>query len=125
MADHRASDAGALRGKLRRRVFVLAGVQVALLGAALHASAAAAPETYFVVIEQMQFNPPALTVRRGSRIVWVNKDLFPHTASATSKAFDSGNIAPNASWSYVARQPGSYPYLCKLHPTMHGTLTVG
>lgn len=104
---------------------MLAGVQVALLGAALHASAAAAPETYFVVIEQMQFNPPALTVHRGSRVVWVNKDLFPHTTSATSKAFDSGNIAPNASWSYVARRPGSYSYLCNLHPTMHGTLTVG
>src|SRR5258708_1422987 len=58
--------------------------------------------TYVVVIEQMRFDPPVLTVRRGDRVVWVNKDLFPHTASANSKTFDSSSIAPNASWSYVA-----------------------
>jgi plastocyanin len=83
-----------------------------------------ASRTYVVVIEQMRFNPPALTVRRGDRVVWVNKDLFPHTASANSKAFDSNGIAPNASWSYVAGLPGNYPYLCSLHPSMHGALTV-
>jgi plastocyanin len=80
--------------------------------------------TYVVVIEQMRFNPPALTVRRGDRVVWVNKDLFPHTASANSKTFDSSGIAPNASWSYVAGRAGNYPYMCSLHPSMHGTLTV-
>ena len=84
----------------------------------------AAGTTYQIVIEQMRFNPPVLTVHRGDRVVWVNKDLFPHTASAISKAFDSHEILPNASWSYVARQTGSYPYLCTLHTTMRGTLIV-
>ncbi|WP_243751096.1 cupredoxin family copper-binding protein [Paraburkholderia sp. BL10I2N1] len=91
---------------------------------ALAGSSDAAAGTYLVVIEQMRFDPPALTVQHGDRVVWVNKDLFPHTASATSKAFDSHSIAPNASWSYVAGRPGSYPYRCEFHPTMHGTLTV-
>jgi plastocyanin len=81
-------------------------------------------KTYLIVIEQMRFNPPVLTVHRGDHVVWVNRDLFPHTASAMSKAFDSRAISPNASWSYVARQTGSYPYLCTLHSTMHGTLIV-
>jgi plastocyanin len=84
----------------------------------------AAAKTYVIVIEQMRFNPPVLTVHRGDRVVWVNKDLFPHTATAMSKAFDSHEISPNASWSYMARQTGSYPYLCTLHTTMRGTLTV-
>nr|WP_328807406.1 cupredoxin family copper-binding protein [Paraburkholderia elongata] len=84
----------------------------------------AAAKTYVIVIEQMRFNPPALTVHRGDRVVWVNKDLFPHTATAMSKTFDSHEISPNASWSYVARQSGSYPYLCTLHTTMRGTLIV-
>jgi plastocyanin len=96
----------------------------AALGLALPASDAAAPVTHYVVIEQMRFNPPTLTVQRGDRVEWVNKDLFAHTASSTSKTFDSGGIAPNASWSYVAGQPGSYPYLCNFHPTMRGTLNV-
>ncbi|CAE6775481.1 Amicyanin [Paraburkholderia domus] len=84
----------------------------------------AAGTTYQIVIEQMRFNPPVLTVHRGDRVVWVNKDMFPHTATGMSKAFDSREIAPNASWSYVARQTGSYPYMCTLHATMRGTLIV-
>lgn len=83
-----------------------------------------APADHVIVIEQMRFNPPTLTVRRGDRVTWVNKDLFPHTASATSKAFDSRSIAPSGSWTYVAGRPGSYPYTCSFHATMTGTLTV-
>jgi plastocyanin len=84
----------------------------------------ASPETHVVLIEQMRFNPPDLIVHRGDRVVWVNKDLFPHTATATSTAFDSRSIAPDASWPYLANRLGRYPYACTFHPTMRGTLTV-
>ena len=77
-----------------------------------------------VVIENMQYNPPELRVRRGERIVWVNKDLFPHTVTATSHAFDSGSIAASSSWTYVAGQAGEYAYGCTFHPTMKGILKV-
>jgi plastocyanin len=98
-------------------------VLVCLMGAlVLHVDAMAA--TYVVVIEQMRFNPAALTVARGDRVVWINKDLFPHTATADAKAFDSHDIAPDASWSYVARNQGRYAYSCTLHPTMHAVLNV-
>lgn len=81
-------------------------------------------KTYEVVIEAMRFDPPTLTVHPGDRIVWINRDLFAHTASSATHAFDSHNIAPQASWSYVVREAGRYPYTCTLHPTMHGTLIV-
>ena len=84
----------------------------------------AAPKTYVVTIENMRFSPDALTVQRGDRVVWVNKDLFPHTATALTKAFDSRSIEPNASWTYVARKPGQYAYVCTLHPTMKARFTV-
>ncbi|MFM0323334.1 cupredoxin domain-containing protein [Caballeronia glebae] len=91
-------------------------------GLVLHAEAGAA--TYVVVIEQMRFEPPVLNVARGDRVVWLNKDLFPHTATADKRAFDSHDISPDASWSYVARESGSYAYSCTLHPTMHAVLNV-
>ena len=72
----------------------------------------------------MQFNPGQLTVQRGDRIVWANKDLFPHTATASNKAFDSGSIEAGASWTYVAAKPGDYPYGCSFHPTMKATIKV-
>lgn len=93
----------------------------AVLGACLAFPAGAA--TFTVTIEAMLFAPPSLTVRRGDTVVWVNKDLVPHTATA-AKAFDSGNIAPDKQWSYVARKPGRQAYVCTLHPTMKATLIV-
>lgn len=87
-------------------------------------SAQARAETKVVTIENMQFNPPTLTVHRGDRVTWRNNDLFFHTATADTKTFDSGNIAANGSWSYDASKKGRYPYGCSLHPTMHGVLIV-
>ena len=96
----------------------------ALLALGLMGSAAGGPQvSHTVTIENMQFNPPDLTVHRGDRVVWINKDLFPHTATS-QKNFDSGSIAADASWSYVAAKSGEYPYGCTFHPTMKAKLTV-
>lgn len=72
----------------------------------------------------MKFDPAVLIVKRGSRVVWINKDLFAHTATATEKTFDSGTIEVDASWSYMVSQPGDYAYFCAFHPTMKGRLIV-
>ena len=115
-------------GRRQRMARVCAMVLVGLLltsGAVSRMqNANAAPKTHVVTIENMRFSPDALTVQRGDRVVWINKDLFAHTATAVSKAFDSHNIEPNASWTYVARNPGEYAYVCALHPTMKARLTV-
>jgi plastocyanin len=83
-----------------------------------------APAAHTVVIENMQYSPAQLRVHRGERIVWVNKDLFPHTVTAAAHAFDSGNIAANSTWAYVAGKAGEYAYGCTFHPTMKGTIEV-
>jgi plastocyanin len=93
-------------------------------GVASATSTTSAPKSYVITIENMQFNPPQITVHRGDRVVWVNKDFFAHTATADAKAFDSLAIAPNASWTYVAHRVGDYSYKCTFHPTMRGMLTV-
>lgn len=80
--------------------------------------------TRVLTIENLQFKPATLTVQRGDRVVWVNKDLFPHTVTATNKAFDSGSIAPGDSWAYVAVRATAFSYGCTFHPTMKGLLKV-
>lgn len=82
------------------------------------------PVTHTVTLENVRFNPDQLTVKRGDRVVWVNKDLFPHTVTADGKAFDSGNIPVETSWTYLAAAPGRYTYTCTYHPGMKGTLIV-
>lgn len=72
----------------------------------------------------MRFDPQVVVVHRGDRITWINKDPFPHTVTATGGKFDSHPIAPDGSWTYVARNAGKYDYLCTLHVTMKGTVVV-
>jgi plastocyanin len=84
----------------------------------------AVTRTHTVTIENVQYNPARLTVRRGERIVWVNKDLFPHTVTATDRAFDSGSIDVSRSWTFTAHKPGTFRYSCTFHPTMQGTIEV-
>src|SRR5215208_3718672 len=84
---------------------------------------AAAAKTHTVVMDGTRFIPETLTVKRGDRVVWVNKDPFPHTATAGA-TFDSKSLAAGDSWSYVARKSGKFPYVCTLHPGMRGTLVV-
>ncbi len=95
-----------------------------LLQAGAGTEALAAPTTHTVVIADMKFAPETLTVKPGDSIVWVNKDFFPHTATAQDKSFDSGDIATNESWKYVATKKGAFSYICTLHPTMKATLIV-
>jgi plastocyanin len=101
------------------RLAATAGLCTLLTGPAV----AGPVKTYTITIEAMQFHPRELTVHRGEHIVWVNQDLFPHTVTAAN-AFDSGGIAANASWTYVAAGSGEFAYHCTFHPTMTGKITV-
>ena len=103
-------------------LLALAGLREDVRGAA--SDAYAKPAVHVVTIEGMQFEPAALTVRRGDRITWVNKDLFPHTATGPNGTFDSTSIAASGSWSFVAAESGTLAYTCAFHPTMKATLTV-
>ena len=109
---------------MRFAAYALATLGALGSSAAIFPAPARQPTLHTVTIEGLQFNPATLTVHRGDRIVWVNKDPLPHTVTAASKVFDSGSIAANASWSYIAKTAGEYAYGCTFHPTMKAKVTV-
>ena len=80
-------------------------------------------ETHVVTMEGMKVDPAVVTVKPGDKVEWRNKDLVPHTATA-SKLFDSGQIDPGKSWSWTAKAPGHHVYVCTYHPGMQGTVIV-
>jgi plastocyanin len=84
----------------------------------------AGAKSYVVTMQIVGFDPPVLSVKSGDRVTWVNKDLFPHTATADDKAFDSHSVAPSGTWTLVAGKPGTYTYACTFHPTMKATIKV-
>jgi len=107
------------------RRLLLAGGAL-LLGALLGApqTAHAAPVTHTITIEGMQFSPATLEVRVGDTVVWQNKDIVPHNATATNRSFESPELASGASWQFKAERKGSFSYFCTLHPPMQATLVV-
>jgi len=87
-------------------------------------AAAGKPMTHTVIIDASRFEPETLSVMVGDTVVWVNKDLVAHTATAKRGAFDSGLIAPGKSWKYKLKRAGEFAYTCTYHSTMDGTLRV-
>lgn len=96
----------------------------ALLVLAGATAAAYRPRTHTVALRGMKNVPATLVVRAGDTVVWKNEDVVPHTATDRGKSFDSGNIEPGGSWSYVAGRKGTFSYYCAYHPNTRGRLVV-
>jgi plastocyanin len=86
----------------------------------------AAAESNQVVIDSFAFSPREITVSPGSRVTWVNRDDVPHTttSSARPRAFSSGTLDTDATFSFVFTVPGVYDYFCAVHPHMTGKVIV-
>ena len=92
--------------------------------AASPAASPSAGSAASVTIKDFAFAPPELSIDAGSTVTWTNEDSTPHTATAEDGSFDTGRIDPGSSASHTFDTPGSYPYICAFHPTMHGTVIV-
>jgi plastocyanin len=103
---------------------VLRAAVIAICIALLPAAALAAGKTHTVRMEGIKFVPERLEVAAGDTVVWTNKDVVPHTVTASEAHVESGEIAPNKSWRFVAKRKGEMPYICRLHPGMKGLLVV-
>ncbi|MBM3157664.1 MAG: hypothetical protein FJ004_10335 [Chloroflexi bacterium] len=72
----------------------------------------------------LTFIPQTLTVTVGTTVTWTNNDSSAHTVTSNSGAFESGNMARDAKFSYTFNQAGTFDYYCKLHPSMTGKIIV-
>ncbi len=90
------------------------------------ATAPPAAAAYQVVIDNFTFSPATVTAPVGTRVTWVNHDDVPHTATSRTKprAFDSGALDTDDTFSFVFKTPGTYEYFCAVHPHMTGKVIV-
>jgi plastocyanin len=93
------------------------------VGAAAAGPAVAAPHTYVVVIDKMKFGPVPAQLHKGDKIVWLNRDMFRHTATAANKTFDV-DLQPKARAETVIRSTGAISVTCRYHPGMRTLLKV-
>jgi LPXTG-motif cell wall-anchored protein len=76
------------------------------------------------VITDFKFAPATITVHAGDTVTWVNNGPTEHSATASDKSFDTGLLQKGASASHTFTQAGTFAYICKIHPFMHGTVIV-
>ncbi|HEY7634595.1 MAG TPA: plastocyanin/azurin family copper-binding protein [Gemmatimonadales bacterium] len=108
-------------------IAVLAAIGFLGLGGALgfRRSPEAALQLHVVEIRGMEFHPRELEVHRGDTVLWINRDLVPHTATSTRKAgWNTGPLQEGDSGRYIPRHTGEDAYICQLHPVMRGKLLV-
>jgi amicyanin len=77
-----------------------------------------------VSISDFKFNPATLTVPVGTTVTWTNQDEEPHTIAAKDGSFHSPGMDTHGTYSFTFSTPGSYDYVCSIHPFMTGTVVV-
>jgi plastocyanin len=76
-----------------------------------------------VEIEDFAFHPQALTVQRGTTVVFANRDGTAHTVTKRG-SFNTGRIRPGRSAALRFSRRGTFAYHCMIHPFMHGKVVV-
>ena len=77
-----------------------------------------------VEIEDFAYRPDPVTIEAGGKVIWLNRDSTPHTATAEDGSFDTGTLEEGKLKSETFKEPGTYAYSCQIHPSMHGTVEV-
>ncbi|HYO01116.1 MAG TPA: cupredoxin domain-containing protein [Mycobacterium sp.] len=77
-----------------------------------------------ITISGMAFGDP-LTVSPGATITIVNEDSVEHSVTSKPETGFDTDVDGGAQKTFTApTQPGEYPFICKYHPNMKGTLIV-
>jgi plastocyanin len=109
----------------RRNLIAICGVALlAMAGGAVAQQAASG--TAEIDIKNFAFVPATLTVAAGTAVTWVNQDEEPHNIVDLAKphVFRSPGIDGGEKYTFVFDKPGTYEYVCSVHPHMHGTIVV-
>ncbi|MDO8585393.1 MAG: DUF5667 domain-containing protein [bacterium] len=93
-------------------------------------SAAEAPAV--VQMNDKQFVPAVVKIKKGGAVMWVNRDADTHWIIASSEkgrealdGFDSRRgIATGETYSFIFKSRGTWKYIDKLHPEMTGVVDV-
>jgi plastocyanin len=86
------------------------------------AAPAAAPGQ--VGIANFAFGPDNATVKVGQKVTWLNADDTPHQITVVGSGQRSEVMLKGQSATMQFDAEGNIAYICGLHPTMKGTLTV-
>ncbi len=71
------------------------------------------------------FGPATITAKVGDVVAWTNTDAVGHTATVTDDpTCTTANLGKGQTGAIGFTAAGSYPFFCKVHPDMKGTVEV-
>ena len=112
---------------LAKSAVVAAALAVAIIANSPSAADAAdnsSPRRHLIEIHKLKFIPAELEAAPGDTIVWINRDIVPHTITAADKSWDSGTIKKSSQWQTVVRSEIPGAYFCRFHPTMKARIRI-
>jgi plastocyanin len=112
------------RSSLTRLAVAFAAAALLCGAAAIAPSIAETPNDIRIEVKNFMFAPMSMTVKAGATVTWTNRDQEPHTVVSDSGLFRSGALDTSESFSYKFDTPGTYHYVCRIHPRMVGTIVV-
>ncbi len=71
------------------------------------------------------YAPATQKSQAGTWVTWSNNGQDAHTVTAVDGSFDSLNLDPSEGFSWFFDRPGTFLYVCALHPWMTGKIIVG
>ncbi len=77
-----------------------------------------------VVMKDIEFKPKEITVKVGTPVTWVNEESIEHDTVSETGEWKSDLFGQGGSYRYMPDKPGTFKYVCSVHPGMEGTLTV-
>jgi plastocyanin len=109
-----------------RRLAALAAAVLLSCLALLAPTAPAHAGGHRVTMQGYAFSPSSITIEAGDTVTWTNLDTAPHDVAVTNGPdhFHSPLLSRGQSWSFTFRVPGSYSYVCSVHPGMDASLVV-
>jgi plastocyanin len=105
-------------------VLASAALLVAIVGGgSAGASGPQAAKRATVKIKSFKYHPSPITVKKGTRVAFTNKDHAKHTATHKG-IFNTGKIKHGKTVVIRFKHKGTFKYHCKIHPFMHGKIKV-
>ena len=74
-----------------------------------------------VEIDNFAYNPDPVTIQEGGKVIWINRDPAPHTATADDGSFDTGDLQEGKLEVGDLQGSRRIHLLLRDPPDMHGT----
>lgn len=77
-----------------------------------------------ITIVDFAFDAETVAVAHGTRVTWANAGPTIHNTVSGEDLWSSEIMEDGDTFSFTIDDPGTYMYLCTLHPIMTGTVIV-